>query len=82
MLEQFFIILIDNEMEFLLLELGFFSVKGDDEYLLVFWVLFQYFSQVLFDCVEGWVVVEFIIGIQGEVKVFRVVDFIFKGVFE
>ncbi len=80
--EQSFTISTDNEMEPLSLEPGFFSAKGDDEYLPVFRVPPQYPSQALFDRVEGWVVVEFTIGTQGEVKAPRVVDSTPKGVFE
>ena len=64
------------------LEPGLGIGEGDGEYLPVYRVPPQYPRKALFDRVEGWVVVEFTIGTQGEVKNPRVVDANPRGTFD
>ena len=56
--------------------------EGDGEYLPIYRVPPQYPRKALFDRTEGWVVVEFTIGLEGQVKDPRVVDSQPRGVFE
>ena len=56
--------------------------EGDGEYLPIYRVPPQYPRQALFDRTEGWVVVEFTIDTQGQVKDARVVDSKPRGVFD
>ena len=56
--------------------------EGDGEYLPIYRVPPQYPRQALFDRTEGWVVVEFTIGTEGQVKNPRIVDAQPPGVFE
>lgn len=63
-------------------EPGFSMGEGDGEYLPIYRVPPQYPRKALFDHVEGWVVVEFTIGTEGEVKDARVVDAQPQGVFD
>ncbi|MBA52940.1 MAG: protein TonB [Pseudomonadales bacterium] len=69
-------------MESFALEPGLGIGEGDGEYLPVYRVPPQYPRKALFDRVEGWVVVEFTIGTQGEVKNPRVVDANPRGTFD
>ncbi|RLT96005.1 energy transducer TonB [Ketobacter sp.] len=64
------------------LEPGLGIGEGDGEYLPVYRVPPQYPRKALFDRVEGWVVVEFTIGTQGEVKDARVVESSPRGTFD
>ena len=61
---------------------GFGLGEGDGEYLPIHRVPPQYPRQALMDRVEGWVVVEFTIGTEGQVKNPRIVDAQPPGVFE
>ena len=63
-------------------EPGFSMGEGDGEYLPIYRVPPQYPRKALFDRVEGWVVVEFTIGTQGEVKNPRVVKSEPSGIFD
>lgn len=69
-------------MESFSLEPGLGIGEGDGEYLPIYRVPPQYPRKALFDRVEGWVVVEFTIGTQGEVKSPRVVDANPRGIFD
>ena len=69
-------------MESFALEPGLGIGEGDGEYLPIYRVPPQYPRKALFDRVEGWVVVEFTIGTQGEVKNPRVVDANPRGTFD
>ncbi len=80
--EQSFSISAQNDMESLSVDPGFFSDEGDGEYLPIYQVPPQYPRQALMNRVEGWVVVEFTIDTQGQVKSPRVIDSTPKGVFD
>ena len=69
-------------MESFSLEPGLGIGERDGEYLPIYRVPPQYPRKALFDRVEGWVVVEFTIGTQGEVKSPRVVDANPRGIFD
>lgn len=56
--------------------------EGDGEYLPIYRVPPQYPRKALFDRVEGWVVVEFTIGTEGQVKNAKVVDAQPRGMFD
>jgi protein TonB len=62
--------------------LGMGVGEGDGEYLPIYRVPPQYPRQALFDRTEGWVVVEFTIGTEGQVKNARVIKAQPRGVFE
>jgi len=64
------------------LEPGLGIGEGDGEYLPIYRVPPEYPRQALFDQVEGWVIVEFTIGTEGEVKNARVVKAQPRGVFD